>query len=229
MKFSIIIPVYNEENYIVQTLKNVNVQKKKINIEIIVVNDGSTDKTLEKIQQDPTLYDQLIINKENEGKGSSIIKALSLITGDYIIIQDADLEYNPQDYSDLIEPIKVYNADIVYGSRFVGSKPKRIVYFINRIANTIITFLVNILTNINFSDVECGYKVIKSSLIKEITLKEKSFAFEIEVTMKLAKKNLKFYEVDVSYNGRTYEEGKKIKFIDGLSALFKIFYYKIFN
>tara|TARA_B100001250_G_C19783154_1_gene782849 strand:+ start:110 stop:799 length:690 start_codon:yes stop_codon:yes gene_type:complete len=225
MKISIIIPVYNEEKYILDVLNRINIQRKNIDLEVIISDDASNDKTIEIIKQNNNLYEKLVENEVNKGKGSAIISALEYVTGDYVLIQDADLEYDPKDYIKLIEPIKEFNADVVYGSRFKGSEAKRILYFKNRIANFILSFLVSLITNINFSDVETGYKVIKSDILKTLNLKEKSFAIEIEITMKLAKKELKFYEVGISYNGRTFEEGKKIKMKDGFIALYKIFYY----
>lgn len=225
MKISVIIPVYNEERYIEQVLNKVNDEKKNINLEIIVSDDYSKDNTIKIIEKNKHLYDVLIKSQKNKGKGSAIIEATKHVTGDYILIQDADLEYDPKDYNKLIEPIKKFKADVVYGSRFKGSEAKRILYFKNRIANYFLSFLVSLLTNINFSDVETGYKLVKSDLFKKLNLKENTFAIEIEITMKLAKKNLKFYEVGISYNGRTFEEGKKIRMIDGFIALFKIFYY----
>ena len=225
MKISIIIPVYNEEKYILDVLNRINIQRKNIDLEVIISDDASNDKTIEIIKQNNNLYEKLVENEVNKGKGSAIISALEYVTGDYVLIQDADLEYDPKDYIKLIEPIKEFNADVVYGSRFKGSEAKRILYFKNRIANFILSFLVSLITNINFSDVETGYKLIKSDILKTLNLKEKSFAIEIEITMKLAKKELKFYEVGISYNGRTFEEGKKIKMKDGFIALYKIFYY----
>ena len=225
MKISIIIPVYNEEKYILDVLNRINIQRKNIDLEVIISDDASNDKTIEIIKQNNNLYEKLVENEVNKGKGSAIISALEYVTGDYVLIQDADLEYDPKDYIKLIEPIKEFNADVIYGSRFKGSEAKRILYFKNRIANFILSFLVSLITNINFSDVETGYKLIKSDILKTLNLKEKSFAIEIEITMKLAKKELKFYEVGISYNGRTFEEGKKIKMKDGFIALYKIFYY----
>ena len=225
MKISIIIPVYNEEKYILDVLNRINIQRKNIDLEVIISDDASNDKTIEIIKQNNNLYEKLVENEVNKGKGSAIISALEYVTGDYVLIQDADLEYDPKDYIKLIEPIKEFNADVVYGSRFKGSEAKRILYFKNRIANFILSFLVSLITNINFSDVETGYKLTKSDILKTLNLKEKSFAIEIEITMKLAKKELKFYEVGISYNGRTFEEGKKIKMKDGFIALYKIFYY----
>ena len=228
MKISIIIPVYNEEKYILTVLKSVIDQKKFYDLEVIVIDDNSHDNTKTILKNNPELYDIIIFKDKNEGKGSAVINGLDKVTGDYVLIQDADLEYSPSDYTLLFNPISK-NADVVYGSRFIGSKPKRILYFSHRIANSIITLMVNCLTNINFTDVEVGYKLIKTELIKKINLKENSFGIEIELTMKLAKLNIKFYEVGISYYGRTYAEGKKITLKDGFIAVYKIFYYKIFN
>ncbi len=229
MKLSIIIPVFNEENYILNVLKKVNEQKKKFEIEIIVVDDGSTDGTKLILKENKQLYDKLVNCIKNKGKGNAISQGVKYVTGDYVLIQDADLEYNPEDYEKLLQPVLNYNAEVVYGSRFKGSEAKRILYFKNRIANFLLSLLASLITNINFSDVETGYKLIKTDLIKNLNLKEKSFGIEIELTIKLSKKNVKFYEVGISYNGRSYEQGKKIKLKDGFIAVYCIFYYKFFT
>ena len=226
MKITILIPVFNEKNYILKVLEKVNFQKKKYDLEIIVIDDCSTDGTVELLKNNSLLYDQIFYKNKNEGKGSAIIKGIKFATGEYTLVQDADLEYSPNDYSQLFKPID-NNADAVYGSRFKGSEPKRIIYFFNRVANFLITFLVNCLTNINFSDVETGYKLVKTDLLKKINLQEKTFAIEVELTMKLSKLNIKFYEVGINYDGRKYEEGKKIQIKDGFIAIYKIFYYFI--
>ena len=226
MKISIIIPVFNEERYILEILKKVNLQKKNYNLEIIISDDASTDKTIELIKQNTHLYDKLIENKENCGKGAAIINSLNEVNGEYLLIQDADLEYDPSDYEKLFLPALKFNADVVFGSRFQGGGAKRILYFKNRFANFTLSLLVSILTNINFSDVETGYKLVRSEIFKSLKLSEKTFAIEIEIVMKIARKNLKFFEVGIRYNGWTYEEGKKISCKDGVIALYKIFYYK---
>jgi len=226
MKISIIVPCYNEESFIIEVLKNINKQKKKFNLEIIVSDDGSTDKTLFHLLNNSSLYDYLVTSKKNLGKGNAIVNALQKVTGEYILIQDADLEYSPEDYKDLFDPIFKYEADVIYGSRFNTNKSHKIMYYKNQVANKIITLLCNLFTNLNLSDVEVGYKIFKTSIIKNLNLKEKSFGIEIELTMKISKLNLKIYEVGISYNGRTYEEGKKIKTIDGLKALYCILKYK---
>ena len=229
MKISIIIPTYNEERYILQTLQEVNDQRSKFDLEIVISDDASTDQTMSLLHNNKNLYDKLINNKRNQGKGSALRNGFINCSGDIIIIQDADLEYNPEEFSDLIEPFLKTDADIVYGSRFLGNKTKRILYFKNRVANYFLTLLVNIFTNLNFTDVETGYKAFKKEILKEIQLKENSFTFEIEFTMKIAKLKKKIYEVGISYNGRTVEEGKKIKLKDGFLALYCIIKYKLFN
>lgn len=226
MKISIIIPVYNEKKFILEILRRVNQQKKEFNIEIIVSDDCSNDGTIEILKENKDLYDKILFNEKNCGKGSAIINSLEMVSGDFILIQDADLEYDPKDYKKIFHPAIKYEADVVYGTRFKGSEAKRILYFKNRLANFVLSLLVSVLTNINFSDIETGYKLVRSDLIKNMKLKENSFAIEVEITMKLAKQKLKFYEVGISYNGRTYEEGKKISIKDGFIALYKIFYYK---
>jgi len=228
MKITILIPVFNEKNYILKVLEKVNKQKENFDLEIVVVDDCSSDGTIKILKENNRLYDKIIYKDRNEGKGSAVIEGIKISTGEFLLVQDADLEYSPNDYVKLFEPIK-YGADAVYGSRFKGSEPKRVFYFFNRVANFLITFLVNFLTNINFSDVETGYKLIKTDLIKKINLQEKTFAFEVELTMKLSKLKIKFYEVGINYNGRTYEEGKKIQIKDGFIAVYKIIYYFFFR
>ena len=230
MKISIIIPCYNEENYIINTLNKVNEQRKYFDLQIIVCDDGSNDQTINLLENNPHLFDKLIKSTKNKGKGNAIRNALDFLEGDITLIQDADLEYNPNDYKTLFEPFINDDADVVYGTRFGGGKKVRIFYYINRVANFFITNFTNALTNINFSDVETGYKAIKTKYFKELNLKENSFTIEIEITMKLSKiKKIKIYEVGISSSGRTYEEGKKIKMIDGFKAIYAIFKYKFFN
>ena len=225
MKISVIIPCFNEEKTIIEILKRVNRQKEKLELEVIVSDDGSNDNTIDILEKNKNLYDKLIKNKKNQGKGAALIKGIEIASGELILLQDADLEYNPNDYNKLISPFLNNNADVVYGSRFQGSAAHRLIYFSHRVANMLITMLVCILTNINFSDVETGYKVFKKSLIKKITLNENSFGIEIELTMKFSKMKAKIFEVGVSYNGRTYQEGKKITLKDGFIAIFLIFKY----
>ncbi len=225
MKISVIIPCYNEENTIIEILKKINIQKKNFDIEIIISDDGSTDKTINLLKENTDLYDQLVENNKNSGKGFAIKKGLELSKGEIVIFQDADLEYDPNDFEKLIKPFIENQADVVYGSRFLGSSAQRVIYYSHRVANFLITNLVNIFTNINYTDVETGYKVFRKSILDSINLKEKSFGIEIEITMKISKLNLKIFEVGISYNGRTYAEGKKITFIDGLIAVWLVFKY----
>ena len=229
MKISILIPVFNEKKTILKILEKVNIEKKNFDLQIVVSDDGSNDGTVEILKKNEHLFDIFVNKTSNDGKGSAIIEGLKKCSGEYTLIQDADLEYDPEDYPKLFKPIIKHEADVVYGSRFVGDEPRRVLYFSHRIANFFITFLVNCLTNINFSDVETCYKLVKTDLLRKINLNEKSFAFEIEATMKLAKEKVKFYEVGISYCGRTYAEGKKIQFKDAIIAVYKIIYYKLFG
>ena len=229
MKLSIIIPCYNESSTIRSILQKIeaveNYQK-----EIIIIDDFSNDGTreiLEKIDQNE--HQKVIFNEKNYGKGYCIKKGISDSTGDIIIIQDADLEYDPQDYPKLVEPIKNDIADVVYGSRFTGSGSKRVLFYWHSLGNLFLTTLSNMFTNINLTDMECCYKAFKSKIIKQIDLRENRFGFEPEVTAKIAKKNLRIYEVGIKYFGRKYSEGKKITWVDGFRAIYCIIFYNIFE
>ena len=224
MNVSIIIPCFNEEKTISDIIHSV---KNNINDndEIIVIDDYSTDKTRSILEVDlKSKIDNLILNEKNFGKGYSIRKGIERSKGDIILIQDADLEYDPSDYQRLLKPIKEGFADVVYGSRFIGSEEKRVLYFWHMVGNKLLTLLSNMLTNLNLTDMEVCYKVFKANVIKDIRLEENRFGFEPEVTAKISKKNLKIYEVGVKYFGRTYSDGKKITWRDGFSALRCIFY-----
>lgn len=227
MKFSIIIPVHNEESFIIEVLKRVNEQKKNFDIEIIVSNDGSTDNTNSLLEENKTLYDFLVNSNTNLGKGSAIKKGLEKAQGDFTLIQDSDLEYNPNDYKNLFEPALNCKADVVYGSRFIGGRYVRLHFFWHYLANKILTIISNTFTNLNMTDMETGYKLINTEALKNIDIQEKSFGIEPEITIKLAKKKLIFYEVPISYEGRSYEEGKKIKLQDAFVAIYCIFKYSI--
>tara|TARA_B100001250_G_C19803638_1_gene792277 strand:+ start:1762 stop:2472 length:711 start_codon:yes stop_codon:yes gene_type:complete len=236
MKLSIIIPIYNEQDTIEKVIKTVE-DTKVDNIkykEIILVNDGSTDQTWQIIKNYSGQDNVVIINQEkNQGKGSSIHKGINKASGDIIIIQDADLEYNPDQYNKLLKPIFDLDADVVYGSRFISGSEHRVLFYWHSLMNKILTMLSNMFTNLNLTDMECGYKVFKKEIIKQIKLKEKRFGFEPEITAKIGKlarqNKCKVYEVGISYHGRTYLEGKKINWKDGVSALKCILRYNIFG
>jgi len=224
---SIIIPCYNECSTISKIIKKINKQN-LIDKEIILIDDFSSDGTRLIIENElKNEVDQIFFNEINYGKGYCIKKGIKEAKGDIILIQDADLEYDPSDYIKLISPIEKNIADVVYGSRFVGSAEKRVLYFWHTIGNKLLTILSNIFTNLNLTDMEVGYKVFKSDVIKNIDLEENRFGFEPEITAKISKKKLRIYEVGISYFGRKYIEGKKITWKDGFSAIRCILKYNL--
>jgi len=231
---SIIIPAYNEVNTIHQILDKIRTVKltSGLNIEVIVVNDCSTDGTevalLDYIEKNPGFNLKYFAHQANMGKGAALHTGILEATGEYLIIQDADLEYNPEEYNIMLQPMLDGFADAVYGSRFMGGNPHRILFFWHTIGNKFLTFLSNLFSNLNLTDMETCYKLFKSDLIKSIPLYECKFGFEPEITQKIAKiKGVRIYEVGISYYGRTYEEGKKINWKDGLKAMFCIVKYGI--
>lgn len=227
MKISIIIPVYNEEKTIEPLLQKViNITLPHIDKEIIVIDDASTDQTPHILKKYQSLV-KYVRNKENSGKGFSLRKGFAESSGEIVIIQDADLEYDPQDYPKLLKPILEEKSNVVYGSRFTGEHNN--LFFTHWIANKFITFLIDVFFNTTLSDVEVGYKVFKKSLLDKIILLENRFAFEIEITAKVLKLKEKIFEVPISYTGRDYNEGKKIGWKDGIHAIWCILRYRLFN
>ena len=229
MKISVIIPCYNERSTIEEVVNKIINQKKNFDIEIIIVDDASVDGTREILNQKlKNTVNIILFNDRNEGKGFTVCKGITAATGEIILIQDADLEYDPSEYSKLINPIINNKADVVYGSRFLGGDEKRILFFWHYVANKFLTILSNMLTNLNLTDMETGFKVFKKELLKKIELKEKRFGFEPEITAKISKLKPRIYEVGISYFGRTYDEGKKITWRDGFSAIRCIIIYNLF-
>jgi len=232
---SIIIPAYNEERTITKILERViAVNINGINKELVIVNDCSKDKTKDVLERFITENQnhniKLFNHPVNQGKGAALHTGIKEATGDFIIIQDADLEYDPREYKDLLRPILEGNADVVYGSRFMGGNPHRILFFWHSIGNKFLTFISNMFTNLNLTDMETCYKLFRADIIKSLKLKEKRFGFEPEVTAKVSRvPNVRIYEVGISYYGRTYAEGKKISAKDGFRALWCILKYNLFR
>jgi glycosyltransferase involved in cell wall biosynthesis len=225
---TIIIPCYNEVKTI-EIIVNKILKLNKYEFEIIIVDDYSIDGTREILKDKLSNKVSLIIyNEKNYGKGYCIKKGIERSNGNVILIQDADLEYDPQDYPKLINPIINNYADVVYGSRFVGGDEKRVLFFWHTVANKILTLMSNIFSNLNLTDMECGYKCFRSEVLKKITLNQNRFGFEPEITAKISKMNIRIFEVGVSYFGRTYSEGKKITYKDAFNALYCIIRYNIF-
>ncbi len=235
-KLSILIPAYNEASTIHLILDKIRGVKliDQLEKEIIIVNDCSTDNTKEAIEQYMTNHQELNIqlyNQEiNKGKGAAIHKAIELATGEFLVVQDADLEYDPEEYNILLKPIMQGMADVVYGSRFMGGNPHRILFFWHSIGNRFLTRLSNMFTNLNLTDMETCYKMMNTKIAQGLQLKEKRFGFEPEVTAKLSRvPKIRIYEVGISYYGRTYEEGKKIGWKDGFRAIYCILKYNVFS
>jgi glycosyltransferase involved in cell wall biosynthesis len=235
-KLSIIIPVFNEEStisLILDKIKDVNLIN-KIEKEIIIVNDCSTDNSSaaigKYIESNPELNIQYFQLEANKGKGAALHTGICHAKGEYLIIQDADTEYDPNEYNDLLKPVIAGFADVVYGSRFRGSNPHRILFFWHTIGNKFLTFILNMFTNLNLTDIETCYKLFNTKMIQSLSLKEERFGFEPEVTIKIARiPGIRIYEVGISYYGRTFEEGKKIGWKDGFKAMCCIFRYNLFR
>jgi glycosyltransferase involved in cell wall biosynthesis len=227
MKLSVIIPVYNER----ATLKRVidKVFSVPVEVELICVDDGSNDGSRDILSELHAAHPQMkvLLQPANMGKGAALRRGIQEATGDYVIIQDADLEYDPADYPLLLEPLLENKADVVYGSRFLGGRPHRVLYFWHSAGNRFLTLLSNSLTNINLTDMETCYKIFRREVIQSIPIEENRFGFEPEITVKIAKRRLRIYEVGISYQGRTYEEGKKIGWKDGFRALWCLFKYSL--
>ena len=228
MKLSVVIPVYNEVDTVGELVRRV--QAVDLEKQIVLVDDGSSDGTVEKLKElagDEHVH--VLFHEKNQGKGAALRTGIAAATGDIVIVQDADLEYDPQDYFSLIAPIEAGQADVVYGSRFIGGQSHRVLYYWHSLGNRVLTLMSNMFTNLNLTDMEVCYKVFRRHVIQGIEIKEKRFGFEPEITAKIARKGLRIYEVGIMYYGRTYEEGKKIGWRDGLHAIWCIIRYNLFR
>jgi glycosyltransferase involved in cell wall biosynthesis len=229
LKLSVVIPCFNEVTTIERIIAAVRASPHP-DKEIIVVDDGSSDGTREKISGElRPLIDQLVMHEKNQGKGAALRSGIRAATGDIVIIQDADLEYDPNEYPSLVAPIAEDRADVVYGSRFMGAAPHRVLYFWHRLGNGFLTILSNMFTNLNLTDMETCYKAFRRSVIQSIEIEEDRFGFEPEITAKVSKLGCRIYEVGISYYGRTYAEGKKIGYRDGFRAIYCIVKYNLFR
>lgn len=229
-KLTVIMPVFNEEKTVAKSVRRVLALKLPgINTELIVVNDGSTDGSAREISKIKDKRMIVLRHRINMGKGASVITALQKMTGDMAVIQDADMEYDPDDIKLLLRPILDGRAEVVFGSRFIGPGPHRVMYFWHYLANKLITFIGDSFTNLNLTDIETGYKAFTKKVAKTIKLKDSGFSFDPEFTVKVAQKNFRIYEVGVSYAGRSYAEGKKISWKDGVIAIWTIIKYGLFK
>jgi len=224
---TVLVPAYNEEATVETALRRI--RDVPLRLEIIVINDASTDGTRKIVDEllEKRLVDQVIHHEKNRGKGAAIRSGIAAATGDVVVVQDADLEYDPQDLPALLLPIRSRQADAVYGSRFLGG-PHRVLYFWHYIGNQVLTLLSNMFTNLNLTDLETCYKVVRTELLKRLPLSSNRFGFEVEITARLAQARARIWEIPISYSGRTYAEGKKITWRDGFAALFHILRYNLF-
>lgn len=229
MLVTVLIPCFNEKKTIAKVVDRIN-DLKNLNLEIIIIDDNSNDGTRDLLKNEINdKVSKIIFNNKNYGKGYCIKKGIEASNGDAILIQDADLEYDPSDYPKLIKPLESGVADVVYGSRFLGGDEKRVLYFWHTLGNKLLTIFSNMFTNLNLTDMEVGYKLFRSDILKDINLVENRFGIEPEVTAKISKKKIRIFEVGISYYGRKYEDGKKITWRDGFSAIRCIIKYNLFD